>query len=207
MSPASLDVPLALVLAAAAGLGGLQAVAYVLARRGLEAVEGDPAPLAPIATTLVLFAAGAATARALTPAHPTAATLGALAVGAAATVVWIGLRRHAGWRVVLAAPATARASALAVRARGAVMLLAALGLMLAVAALGTGVAAAVPGWAPVLTALALRPGAAVPVAALATAADAAVVRLAPLVVPGDVAGLALAAVALLVPALAVERAS
>ncbi|MFP4361892.1 MAG: hypothetical protein ACLFTG_14620, partial [Alphaproteobacteria bacterium] len=100
MSAAWFDVPLALALAAAAVLGALQAVAYALARRGLQAVADSPAPLAPVATTLVLFAVGAATAQLLAPAHPPATTLGAIAAGVATVAAWLALRRHAGWQVL-----------------------------------------------------------------------------------------------------------
>jgi hypothetical protein len=201
------DVPLTLDLAAVAVLGALQALAYAVAGRGLVALGVDATGLERVAGALVLFAAGAGTAGALGPAHPTGATLGSLALGVAVLLFGFALRRRAAWRVGLADPTAARRLGLAVGPLGAAALAVALAVMAAVAGLGTGTPASVPGWAPLLAGLALRPAPAVGVAALAGAADVAVVEWAPAAPPGDVAGLLLAAAALALPAWRAEPAA
>jgi hypothetical protein len=205
MSSATFDVPLALALAAAAVLGALQAAAYVLAARGIAALDDDPTGLARVAATLLVLAAGAAVAGVLTPAHPTASMLATFALGIAATLGWAALRRRAAWRLVLAAPAAARGLALPAGRVGAGAVAAALVLATATAGLGTGSGGAVPAWAPVLAALALRPPAALVVAALAALAETTFARLVPAVAPAEVAGLAVAALALSAPPLRVAR--
>jgi hypothetical protein len=194
------DVPLALALAAVAVLGALQVLAYGLAGRGLVALGVDGTGLERVAGTLVLFAAGAGTAGALAPAHPTGAISGSLMLGVAVLMVAFALRRRAAWRVGLTDPKAARRLGLAVGPLGATALAVAFALMAAIAGLGTGTPAMVPGWAPLLAALALRPTPAATAAALAGTVDVALVEWAPAAPPGDVAGLLLVAAALALPA-------
>jgi hypothetical protein len=199
MIAASFDVPLLLVLAAAVTLGVLQVAAVVLARAAAALfVPGEP--LAALAAPLLLFGLATAVAGALAPAHPTAASLGTLALAAlVGGIAFAGWRRPEPW-LALTAPDVAHGLGLAV-ARPAV---AALGLALAlagaVAGLGSFLPYAVPGWGPLLAALALRPGVAALVAALAAGLDLALAAALPPRWPGDSAGLALAiAAATLLP--------
>lgn len=208
MSPALSDVPFALALVAAAALGGLQAGAYALARVGvadIDAVAGTPAAVLAI---FLVFAAGAGAAggmAAFGTADPTAAALGAPVLALGAGLARLTLGRRTAWRIRLADPTAAARLGLADAGTRAAALTGALGLALAAAALGSGAAVTVPGWAPLLLALALRPALALPAAAVVIAAEAAVLRLAPPFAPAEIVGLALAAALLAVAALGAGR--
>ncbi len=157
MDAASFAVPLPLALLAAAVIGALQVVGYVLVGRAVRALVEDDTPVVAVAAPVLAFALAAATAAALPPPPATAAAVATLALGTVAVVGGGLVRRHAAWRLVLADPAVAVRLEVRAAARSLWVLVAGLGVLVAAGGLGGGLATPVPGWAGLLAVLALPP--------------------------------------------------